>query len=160
MKTKDILKLGVPLGKPMDEAFKFISAFCTGGGEKENLGAEISAIVAAPGTFADDTLRGPLASALQAPDLYMPGKPPAPWKQWGTDIDDMALQQIEAASLLPISVAAALMPDAHVGYGLPIGGVLATENAVIPYAVGVDIACRMKMSVLDLPTGWDRKSVV
>jgi len=43
------------------------------------------------------------------------------------------------------------MPDAHVGYGLPIGGVLATENAVIPYAVGVDIACRMKLTVLDLP---------
>ena len=43
------------------------------------------------------------------------------------------------------------MPDAHVGYGLPIGGVLATHNAVIPYAVGVDIACRMKLTVLDLP---------
>jgi len=66
----------------MDETFKFISAYCTGGGDKENLGAEISAIVAAPGTFAEDPLRGPLASALQAPDLYMPGKPPAPWKQW------------------------------------------------------------------------------
>jgi hypothetical protein len=51
--------------------------------------------------------------------------------QWGTDIDDMALRQIEAASLLPISVAAALMPDAHVGYGLPIRGVLTTENAVV-----------------------------
>ncbi len=153
MKTKDILKLGVPLGKPMDEAFRFISAFCTGGGDKENLGVEIAAIVAAPGNFADDQLRSPLASALQVPDLYMPGKPPAPWKRWGTDTDDGALKQIEAASLLPISVAAALMPDAHVGYGLPIGGVLATENAVIPYAVGVDIACRMKMSVLDLPTG-------
>jgi tRNA-splicing ligase RtcB (3'-phosphate/5'-hydroxy nucleic acid ligase) len=48
-------------------------------------------------------------------------------------------------------VAGALMPDAHVGYGLPIGGVLATENAVIPYAVGVDIACRMKMPALDIP---------
>jgi len=43
------------------------------------------------------------------------------------------------------------MPDAHQGYGLPIGGVLATRNSVIPYAVGVDIACRMKLSVLDLP---------
>ena len=43
------------------------------------------------------------------------------------------------------------MPDAHQGYGLPIGGVLATKGAVIPYAVGVDIACRMKMTVLDLP---------
>ena len=41
------------------------------------------------------------------------------------------------------------MPDAHVGYGLPIGGVLATEGAVIPYAVGVDIACRMRLSVFE-----------
>jgi len=43
------------------------------------------------------------------------------------------------------------MPDAHTGYGLPIGGVLATRNAVIPYAVGMDIACRMKMTVFDMP---------
>ena len=43
------------------------------------------------------------------------------------------------------------MPDAHQGYGLPIGGVLATQDAVIPYAVGVDIACRMKLSVFDIP---------
>jgi tRNA-splicing ligase RtcB len=43
-----------------------------------------------------------------------------------------------------------LMPDAHSGYGLPIGGVLATENAVIPYGVGVDIGCRMCLSVFDI----------
>jgi tRNA-splicing ligase RtcB len=55
------------------------------------------------------------------------------------------------ACRLPVAVSGALMPDAHVGYGLPIGGVLATRDAVIPYAVGVDIACRMKLSVLDLP---------
>ena len=60
-------------------------------------------------------------------------------------------QQMRNACALPVAAAGALMPDAHVGYGLPIGGVLATENAVIPYAVGVDIACRMKMTVLDLP---------
>src|SRR5512133_2140596 len=59
--------------------------------------------------------------------------------------------QMGKACLLPVAVAGALMPDAHQGYGLPIGGVLATENAVIPYAVGVDIACRMKMTVLDRP---------
>ena len=53
------------------------------------------------------------------------------------------------ACALPVAVAGALMPDAHVGYGLPIGGVLATDNAVIPYAVGVDIACRMKLTVYD-----------
>jgi len=58
---------------------------------------------------------------------------------------------MDNACALPISVAGALMPDAHVGYGLPIGGVLATRNSVIPYAVGMDIACRMKMTVLDMP---------
>jgi tRNA-splicing ligase RtcB len=42
------------------------------------------------------------------------------------------------------------MPDAHVGYGLPIGGVLATDNVVIPYAVGVDIACRMRISIYEV----------
>jgi tRNA-splicing ligase RtcB len=61
------------------------------------------------------------------------------------------VQQLKNACRLPVAVLAALMPDAHVGYGLPIGGVLATSEAVIPYAVGVDIACRMKMTVLDLP---------
>ena len=82
---------------------------------------------------------------------------PITYRQWGTDLDANALQQMEKACQLPVSVAGALMPDAHVGYGLPIGGVLATENAVIPYAVGVDIACRMKMTVLDLPVDWLRR---
>src|SRR5262249_48734491 len=69
---------------------------------------------------------------------------------WGDEIDDQAHQQMRNACKLPVSVAAALMPDAHVGYGLPIGGVLATGNAAIPYAVGVDIACRVKMTVFDV----------
>lgn len=51
---------------------------------------------------------------------------------------------------LPVAVTGALMPDAHVGYGLPIGGVLATDNVVIPYAVGVDIACRMRLSIYEV----------
>ncbi len=69
-----------------------------------------------------------------------------------TFIEQGALNQMNTAVSLPISVAGALMPDAHQGYGLPIGGVLATEaDKVIPYAVGVDIACRMCLSVFDLP---------
>ena len=74
-----------------------------------------------------------------------------PYRQWGSNLDTESVQQMQRACALPVAVAGALMPDAHVGYGLPIGGVLATDNAVIPYAVGVDIACRMKLSVLDLP---------
>ncbi len=65
-------------------------------------------------------------------------------------IEQGALQQMYSAAKLPVAVAGALMPDAHYGYGLPIGGVLATENAVIPYGVGVDIGCRMCLSIFDI----------
>jgi tRNA-splicing ligase RtcB (3'-phosphate/5'-hydroxy nucleic acid ligase) len=76
-----------------------------------------------------------------------------PYKIYGANyIEQGALDQMDTAMKLPISVAGALMPDAHQGYGLPIGGVLATTaNTIIPFAVGVDIACRMCMSVFDLP---------
>ena len=65
-------------------------------------------------------------------------------------IEEGAMNQMNTAVKLPIAVAGALMPDAHSGYGLPIGGVLATENAVIPYGVGVDIGCRMCLSIFDI----------
>src|ERR1700728_600553 len=82
------------------------------------------------------------------------GKPAlAPWRQWGEGLEAEAVKQMTNACALPVAVAGALMPDAHLGYGLPIGGVLATENSVIPYAVGVDIACRMRLSVFDMPAG-------
>jgi tRNA-splicing ligase RtcB (3'-phosphate/5'-hydroxy nucleic acid ligase) len=88
------------------------------------------------------------AAAATAPSDAAPA---APFRIWGEGLEPDAVQQMRNACQLPIAVSGALMPDAHVGYGLPIGGVLATRNAVIPYAVGVDIACRMKLSVLDLP---------
>lgn len=70
------------------------------------------------------------------------------------EIDQTAIDQMEAAMRLPVSVAGALMPDAHPGYGLPIGGVLATVNAVIPYGVGVDIGCRMSLSAYPMPESY------
>ncbi|WP_420595195.1 RtcB family protein [Deinococcus sp.] len=77
---------------------------------------------------------------------------PLPYVQFGAElIEPGARAQMDVAMRLPISRAGALMPDAHVGYGLPIGGVLATENAVIPYGVGVDIGCSMRLSVFSLP---------
>jgi tRNA-splicing ligase RtcB len=76
---------------------------------------------------------------------------PLAYRTWGVQgIDQSAIAQMDLALRLPISVAGALMPDAHTGYGLPIGGVLATVGAVIPYAVGSDIACRMRLSVYDV----------
>ena len=100
--------------------------------------------------FAEDPLRKEFAKAIvNAPPP--PRAEPVKYRQWGEGLEHEAVMQMENACLLPVAVAGALMPDAHVGYGLPIGGVLATENAVIPFAVGVDIACRMKLTVLDLP---------
>ena len=68
------------------------------------------------------------------------------------NIEEGAKNQMFTAMRLPVAVSGALMPDAHHGYGLPIGGVLATDNAVIPYGVGVDIGCRMCLTLYDLPT--------
>ncbi|MCS6894189.1 MAG: RtcB family protein [Deltaproteobacteria bacterium] len=62
-------------------------------------------------------------------------------------VDSDSINQLRSALELPIAVKAALMPDSHVGYGIPIGGVLATVGGVIPYAVGVDIACRVKLTI-------------
>jgi tRNA-splicing ligase RtcB len=150
MNTKDFIRLGVPLGEATRRATDFVAKYILGGGDRARLEAEVTAVVAQPAAFADDALRGEFARAL----LHAPPAPrsePVKYRQWGENSEHEAVMQMERACLLPIAVAGALMPDAHVGYGLPIGGVLATENVVIPYAVGVDIACRMKMTVLDLP---------
>lgn len=74
-------------------------------------------------------------------------------------IDTNTVNQMQTAMQLPVTVSGALMPDAHVGYGLPIGGVLATKEAVIPYAVGLDIGCRMALSLFKEPDNFlDRYS--
>lgn len=69
----------------------------------------------------------------------------------GSDIEPSAVEQIRLALRLPIAIAGALMPDAHHGYALPIGGVFAAHRAVAPAMVGVDIGCRMHLSIFDLP---------
>jgi len=150
MNTKDFLRLGVPLGEATRRATDFVARFILGGGDKLRLHEEVAAIMANPAAFVEEPLRGAFAKALLAAPPP-PRAEPVKYHQWGEGLDHEAVMQMEKACLLPVSVAGALMPDAHVGYGLPIGGVLATENVVIPYAVGVDIACRMKMTVLDIP---------
>ncbi len=67
-----------------------------------------------------------------------------PIKLWLTDIEEGALSQARNLANLPFAFRhVAIMPDAHLGYGMPIGGVLATEDMIIPNAVGVDIGCGM-----------------
>ena len=63
---------------------------------------------------------------------------------WLDDLEEGALQQTRDLANLSVAYKhIAIMPDAHQGYGMPIGGVLATKDAIIPNAVGVDIGCGM-----------------
>lgn len=90
--------------------------------------------------------------------VYELREEPIPCKIYGSKgIESSAKKQMEIACMLPVSVQGALMPDAHMGFGLPIGGVLATEQAIIPYAVGMDIGCRMALSILDAAAGFTKK---
>ncbi len=93
-----------------------------------------------------------------------------PIKLWLDDLEPGAEQQARNLAALPFAFRhVAIMPDAHEGYGMPIGGVLATEGVVIPNAVGVDIGCGMcalktNLTELDTPTlkaimGQIRKTV-
>ena len=59
------------------------------------------------------------------------------------EIEPETLQQVRDIASLDVAVRVAVMPDAHKGYGMPIGCMLATDGAVVPYAVGVDIGCGM-----------------
>lgn len=72
------------------------------------------------------------------------GSEQQPIKLWLDDIEDGALAQAKNLANLPfVHHHVAIMPDAHQGYGMPIGGVMATRDVVIPNAVGVDIGCGM-----------------
>jgi tRNA-splicing ligase RtcB len=94
----------------------------------------LARVAADPAAFVDDPELGEVARAIvgQVEGAFVEREAPAPWKRWGVDIADAAVGQMRDAARLPVSVRGALMPDAHPGYGLPIGGVLATEEAVIP----------------------------
>ncbi len=123
---------------------------------KEDALEVLRSILQSPNQYAHDGVLDKIAEALlPKPKVGGDELPLAekgiPFNVFGADgIEQGALHQMYTAAKLPVAVAGALMPDAHHGYGLPIGGVLATENAVIPYGVGVDIGCRMCLSVFDI----------
>lgn len=111
-----------------------------------------------PENFLDDEIMEPLAKAMieavnASKDETIPLiTNPLDYKIYGAEfIEEGATKQMNTAMKLPVTAAGALMPDAHQGYGLPIGGVLATKNAIIPYGVGVDIGCRMALTIFDIP---------
>ncbi len=144
MKPKELLALGIP-----QSALALTAQLLKTHPEKQTMLTELRALVANPEAYTGHFL--PLVAELSKPVGLLARDQPVPYKIWGTGLDAGSLEQMKNAARLPIAVRGALMPDAHQGYGLPIGGVLATSGAIIPYAVGVDIACRMKLSILDIP---------
>lgn len=150
MNKKQLKRLGVP-DHCIPEAIQAIqSAALDRKVQKLNPKRILPQLLANPGEFLSDRHFQQLARAVMREKPTLP-RATIEFRQWGEDIDEASRQQMRQACRLPVAVGAALMPDAHVGYGLPIGGVLACDNAVVPYAVGVDIACRMRLTVTDLP---------
>ena len=156
--TGKILKLNNwPDGKIIGIAKDVAAQLIEQGLGRETVLARLDAVRQNPGHFLADELTADLArECIRLKQKDEPShdelrERPLPFPIWGQEqIDEASIQQMSNAMRLPVTVAGALMPDAHVGYGLPIGGVLATDNAVIPYAVGVDIACRMRLSIYEV----------
>jgi tRNA-splicing ligase RtcB len=155
MNTRELVAIGFPAGPCAEGAKQVLQRARAARQNMRAVVEDLKRLAAAPASFVDHAEYGALArqmvEQIAARDRFRPRENDAPYRVWGEGLEPDALTQMRNACKLPVAVSGALMPDAHVGYGLPIGGVLATTNAVIPYAVGVDIACRMKMSVLDLP---------
>ena len=152
---KELRAIGYPEGPVISIAMKVMEKNFKHH-KKEDVMHILKEVLAAPVEYADDAVLALIAQHL-LPKESVDGAEISlnnngvHFNVFGQEhIEEGAMHQMYQAAKLPISVAAALMPDAHHGYGLPIGGVLATENAVIPYGVGVDIGCRMCLSIFDI----------
>ena len=151
MNARQLIKLGVPEDCVKAAILGIQSGVATGDIRSKDVKTLLKQVLTSPEEFLDHPHLGRLAAELGESDDNPPTEP-ITYRTWGAEcVDQLSHSQMQDACRLPCARGAALMPDAHVGYGLPIGGVLATEDAIIPYAVGVDIACRMKLSILDMP---------
>lgn len=166
MKARELLKLGFQQGPIIGTIMEACKDAKAGGMKAREIRATIQNLIDDPKAYFDNPFFGSVAAEMlepTAPAYDFKTDPDARdrFGIWGEEnIDKGAVEQMVNAVRLPVSVGGALMPDAHLGYGLPIGGVLATEGAVIPYAVGVDIACRMMLSVLPMPVEPDKPDPV
>ena len=127
-------QLGFPTGALIGAAVKAGKALLAAGDLPDAAVARLAELVHAPERFDAHPLLADLAAQLTAHRSAQPqfdsglALSAKPYTSYGVaNIDPAAISQMDNAMRLPVSVAGALMPDAHVGYGLPIGGVLATE---------------------------------
>jgi tRNA-splicing ligase RtcB len=152
----DLIALGYEQGPTLGIALKINRK--RNGFTREEMLHHYKNVLAAPETYLDHKVFGKLAASIieeaNAPKIETIAlqESPKTYTVYGAEhIEEGAKLQMNTAMKLPVTVAGALMPDAHQGYGLPIGGVLATKDAIIPYGVGVDIGCRMALTVFDIP---------
>jgi len=155
LKGKDLRKIGYPgnvvVGLAIDIANRHYKHL-----GKDKVLAILEKVVKNPKAYLEDEILSKLANSLVPKEVIPKNlipleQNPKDYNVFGAEnIQPSAITQMENAMRLPVTEAGALMPDAHHGYGLPIGGVLATRNAIIPYGVGVDIGCRMALTVYDL----------
>jgi tRNA-splicing ligase RtcB len=156
---KDLRAIGYPESPVISLAMNIMEKNYKRNSKEHVLGL-LKAVLVRPHEYAEDEILGKIAVALIEREQKAAAKAASEvnlqpegvaYNIFGAEfIEEGAVSQMNYAVRLPVSVSGALMPDAHQGYGLPIGGVLATENAVIPYGVGVDIGCRMCLSVFDI----------
>jgi tRNA-splicing ligase RtcB (3'-phosphate/5'-hydroxy nucleic acid ligase) len=157
IKGDDLIAIGYPQGKAIGTAIRIAEKHYRNMDRGDVL-AILTKVVQYPENFLDDEILEAIAADLIEKENDV-NETEIPLKETGDDfsvygtenIEQGAKNQMAVAMKLPVTVAGALMPDAHQGYGLPIGGVLATNNAIIPYGVGVDIGCRMALSIFDIP---------
>ncbi len=154
---KDLIKLGFPKNNSINITLGQINRYQKRK-KKEQILMEAKKVLLHPENYQGDGVWGKIAESLLDPVVVKKqtlNSVRAPHHIYGgNEIEEQAKYQLYDALKLPISVAGALMPDAHSGYGLPIGGVLATKNAVIPYGVGVDIGCRMCLTIYPIPVSY------
>lgn len=153
IKGEDLRSIGFPQGRIIGMAIKLIEKKLAGKSKAEILNI-FSNVLKRPEDFVEDNLLSTIAKELipKAVEWIPLKEKRVDYNIFGAQhIEQGAIDQMEIAMKLPVTIAGALMPDAHQGYGLPIGGVLATKNAIIPYGVGVDIGCRMALSIYDIP---------
>ncbi len=154
LRGKDLIKLGYPEGPAIGMAINMMLKHHRKKSKVWVL-ALLKEVIQNPDQYESDEILGRIVETLKEnePKKEIQLKEELPdYPIFGqSNIEKGALKQMNIAMQLPVTAAGALMPDAHQGYGLPIGGVLAVENAVIPFGVGVDIGCRMCLSIYDRP---------
>ena len=149
IRPKVLSKLGYTDNVARSLAIELVAKHCKHHSQEDVIRL-LQDIIQSPEEYKQDAVWGRLAETLSPTKAevttYELQEKPLPYIIYGAEqIDKLAKSQMEMAMRLHATLSGALMPDGCAGYGLPIGGVLATTD----YAVGKDIGCRMSLTILD-----------